>query len=816
MGLREKSNVRLIFVVCVCFFVWGCSKQNVPVQSVDSTMSATAHWRLGLEKAQARDFDGAVAEVTAASQKEPLIKYEIALAHFAFLAKDYKEARKRYQALVDSKKLDKTQTESLRGEIERIDAADGDVVGASVAGQWLRSTVAVIEAEEAIEIEDYVTAYKSYDTAYQYNQDYTLLLESALCASKAKQWDWAYKKYKEYMAVGGTEITRDMAYRIVAETDRIKSILKGEDVVTDKSLADEIFAERRGEEEADELPPSMKEEQEAKQNGTSENETDEGQKVAEADTGQIEEPVAVEMTEAEKKKAEKEQAAFEAAEKRRLEKEQREKEAEERKLAREAERQERAAAREAAAEKRKQELAEKRAALEAAKKERAEKKRFAQEEAMRKVEEAKERKLALKKEQDAQRQAALEEKRREDEERKAALAAKREEEKRKRDEANAKREEELKQKAEERRLATEAAAREKEMQRQEEEARRKETEAARRADKAKKLAEKERLEEEQRIAAEDAHKKAEEERAVAAAERQKAQEARERLKEEQRLAALAKKEAEKQRLAELKAQREEEKRQKAEDARRKAEEKKALAEQKRLEREEQKRAAIEKRKAEEEERRAEKERKKAEQELARQEREREKELARLKKEEEIEAKRIAREEAEEAKRLAREEAQEAKRREREERAAAEQERLAATQAERISEKSTVKQSQHAGAEAQPGVAGAEESTYTVPMSVAKTTVEDLVFYTNSKSATVRYKAVKELIPIMDDRARVALETRIINDRNMHVRFLAISGLVQRDSTASLPVLEHALMTAATSQERAMLKSAIQEIRLGIK
>ena len=94
-----------------------------------------------------------------------------------------------------------------------------------------------------------------------------------------------------------------------------------------------------------------------------------------------------------------------------------------------------------------------------------------------------------------------------------------------------------------------------------------------------------------------------------------------------------------------------------------------------------------------------------------------------------------------------------------------------------------------------------------------TSFEDLLFYVNSKSATVRYRAVKELIPILNERSRMALENRILKDRNIHVRFLAISGLVDRRSIASLAVLEHALVTAATSQERAMLKNAITEIRL---
>ena len=90
-------------------------------------------------------------------------------------------------------------------------------------------------------------------------------------------------------------------------------------------------------------------------------------------------------------------------------------------------------------------------------------------------------------------------------------------------------------------------------------------------------------------------------------------------------------------------------------------------------------------------------------------------------------------------------------------------------------------------------------------------LQDLMFYAKSRSATVRLRAVKDLISVPDDRARQVLEERMLEDTNMQVRFAAVRGLSARRSFASIPVIRKAKITAATSQERAVLKKAMTEI-----
>jgi hypothetical protein len=91
-------------------------------------------------------------------------------------------------------------------------------------------------------------------------------------------------------------------------------------------------------------------------------------------------------------------------------------------------------------------------------------------------------------------------------------------------------------------------------------------------------------------------------------------------------------------------------------------------------------------------------------------------------------------------------------------------------------------------------------------------LEDLLFYARSKSTAVRHRAVRNLAAVPGDRARLALEERATRDANMQIRFAAVEGLVARRSYASLPELRRALITAATSEERAVLKRAIAAIQ----
>ena len=744
----------VLLLTCFLFaLITGCSQKNVPVQTADSQLSADELWRLGLEKADARDYTGALADVMLAQKKDPQIKYELAVAHLQFLSKDYKAAVKGYKKLIGSGKLNNAQNDALTAEVDRVKSSKGDVTGRSVAGQWVRAIVAVVAAEEALTNKNYTAAYKNYDKAYQYNSDYTLLLESALAASVAKQWDWAHKKYKEYLAVGGDEIARDMQYRIIAETDRIMALMKGEQVVTLKSLADEIYAERSGEEEADGLPPSMSAAAEETDTDASmaevEMSTDTDAAASDSDVSTTaslpgDSAKAEDSGDSERMAAQDDTAQLE---KERLEEEaRREAEAD---AAREAAREEKRREREAAAEQAKL---------------------------------ARERRLALKKEREEKRKAAQEAKKQREAERKAALAAQREAEKQRRAEEKARKAEEKQRLAEERRLEKEARAKEQEIARQEAEAERLEREAEREAEAAKREAEKEKLKEEKRIAAEAAREEAEAKRAAAKEARRQALEERKRLKEEQRLARLARAEEKKRQREEEKRQQKEARQRKAEEKKRKAEERKALAEQKRLERAEEKRIAAEQKRAEQEEKRAEKARKKVERELAKQERAYQKAL---KKQQTALAKERS---------LARTDGGNSK--------------MASNSA---ASESSVASANVAGSAASIAAGNPHHNTKNI-----ETTFDDLLFYAESKSATVRFRAVKELIPLINEQSRIALENRVINDRNIHVRFLAIGGLAERRSVKSLPVLEHALITAATSQERAVLKKAISVIRLGLE
>ena len=206
--------------------------------------------------------------------------------------------------------------------------------------------------------------------------------------------------------------------------------------------------------------------------------------------------------------------------------------------------------------------------------------------------------------------------------------------------------------------------------------------------------------------------------------------------------------------------------------------------------------------------------------------------AREKKKAEKEA-RLARQKEERERKKAEKEARLAKQKEERERKKAEKEARLAKQKEERERKKAEAEAKNAVKEASEGDGGYEEvkSNDNPAMSAAlvpperkapvkkvekrrEVTLEDLLFYSKSSSSSVRMKAVKDLIVVNNPRVRLALEERVVNDTNMHVRFAAINGLAARRSRASVPVLRRATITATTSQERAVLKKAIDKI-LGI-
>jgi hypothetical protein len=96
----------------------------------------------------------------------------------------------------------------------------------------------------------------------------------------------------------------------------------------------------------------------------------------------------------------------------------------------------------------------------------------------------------------------------------------------------------------------------------------------------------------------------------------------------------------------------------------------------------------------------------------------------------------------------------------------------------------------------------------------KLSLEELLFYVKSRSSAIRMKALKDLTTMSDDRARVALEDRLVRDPNIQIRIAAIAGLEARRSVHSIPVIWRAVITASSSSERARLKKAIKTI-LGV-
>jgi len=91
------------------------------------------------------------------------------------------------------------------------------------------------------------------------------------------------------------------------------------------------------------------------------------------------------------------------------------------------------------------------------------------------------------------------------------------------------------------------------------------------------------------------------------------------------------------------------------------------------------------------------------------------------------------------------------------------------------------------------------------------TIDELIEYSRSDSSVVRLKAIADLKPIADDRARTALEERMTRDGNLQVRLAALEALVARGSTRSLPTIKQALLGASISGERDRLKNAIERL-----
>jgi len=188
------SSAFVLFSAC-----GGTSPQPESATAAVADRTAPEHWTTGLGLVEANNLAGALAELEAAVRKDAQVRYRIGVAHVRFLMGDVDAALKAYREIAAAADVAGDAKAAFEKEIARIEKKE-KLDGPSMAGQWKRSEPALVSAEAAVAAGDWVTAYTDYDKAYQYNQDFTLLMESAMAASRAGEWPWAYKKYREYAA----------------------------------------------------------------------------------------------------------------------------------------------------------------------------------------------------------------------------------------------------------------------------------------------------------------------------------------------------------------------------------------------------------------------------------------------------------------------------------------------------------------------------------------------------------------------------------------------------------------------------------------
>ena len=258
---------RSILVLTVCILIapgftdcggGGPDKTAVPDEPADPSDLE----RSALELADARDFEGAVERMKAACSKEPTGQRRLGVAHLLFMNGKYQQAVEGYQAYLSVVEgIPARLAADLTAEIERIAPVlkAGDVpVGRSLAGQWLRGSLASLRANDSLDKGEYANAAVSFDKAYQYTGDVELLFEAALAVSRAKDWPRASEKYIDYLERGQKEVSPEKAYMVRSEIDRLAVIIAGQEPVTWDSLADQVYGERAGDRDPLEEPSSVR------------------------------------------------------------------------------------------------------------------------------------------------------------------------------------------------------------------------------------------------------------------------------------------------------------------------------------------------------------------------------------------------------------------------------------------------------------------------------------------------------------------------------------------------------------------------------
>ncbi len=258
------SSSRGVFALAVCILATsvvtycgggGPDKTVSPGESTDPSELE----RGAFELAEARDFEGAVEQMKAALSREPTSQRRLGVAHLLFMNGKHKQALEGYQAYLSVVEgVPARLAADLNEEIDRIDAAvkaGDEPVGRSLASQWLRGSLASLEATDSLDDGEYANAAVSFDKAYQYTGDVELLFEAALAVTRAKDWPRAQEKYIDYLERGQKEVPPEKAYMVRSEIDRLAVIIAGQEPVTWDSLADQIYGERSGDRAPMEEPP---------------------------------------------------------------------------------------------------------------------------------------------------------------------------------------------------------------------------------------------------------------------------------------------------------------------------------------------------------------------------------------------------------------------------------------------------------------------------------------------------------------------------------------------------------------------------------
>ena len=257
---------RSVFALAVCILaapvITDCGGGGPDKTAVSGMPTDPQELERGaLELAEARDFKNAVEYMKAAQSKEPTLQRRLGVAHLLYMNGNHKQALEGYQAYLSVVAgIPARLAADLNAEIDRIEAAvkaGDEPVGRSMAGQWLRGSLASLQAKDSLDKGEYANAVVSFDKAYQYTGDAELLFEAALAATMGKDWPGAHEKYIDYLERGQKEVPAEKTYMVRSEIDRLAVVIAGQEPVTWDSLADQIYGERAGERTPMEEPPSV-------------------------------------------------------------------------------------------------------------------------------------------------------------------------------------------------------------------------------------------------------------------------------------------------------------------------------------------------------------------------------------------------------------------------------------------------------------------------------------------------------------------------------------------------------------------------------